>query len=92
MLLDFNVKVSREDNFQPKIANKNVHEISNDNGIRVVNFATPKNLSEVQCSHIIRFINLLGHFLIERLSIKLIIFYRQEMAVKCISYLIVQES
>jgi hypothetical protein len=30
--------------FSPKIANDSLHEISNDNAVRVVNFATSKNL------------------------------------------------
>jgi hypothetical protein len=37
--------VDREDIFKPKIGNENLHEISNDNGVRVVNFATSKNLT-----------------------------------------------
>jgi endonuclease/exonuclease/phosphatase family metal-dependent hydrolase len=41
---DFNAKVGREDIFKPTIGNESLHEISNDNGVRVVNFATSKNL------------------------------------------------
>jgi exonuclease III len=44
ILGDFNVKVSRENIFKPTIRNESLHEISNDNGVRVVNFATYKNL------------------------------------------------
>jgi exonuclease III len=44
LLGDFNARVSREDIFKPTIGNESLHEISNDNGIRVVNFATSKNL------------------------------------------------
>jgi hypothetical protein len=44
LLGDFNEKVGRENNFKPTIGNKSLHEISNDNGVRVVNFATSKNL------------------------------------------------
>jgi hypothetical protein len=40
----FNAKVGREDIFKPTIGNESSHEISNDNGVRVVNFATSKNL------------------------------------------------
>jgi hypothetical protein len=36
--------MGREDIFKPRIGNENLHEISNDNGIRVVHFATSKNL------------------------------------------------
>jgi hypothetical protein len=41
---DLNAKVGREDFFKPTIGNVSLHEISNDNGVRVVNFATSKNL------------------------------------------------
>jgi hypothetical protein len=44
MLGDLNAKVGREDIFKPKIGSESLHEISNDNGVRVVNFATSKNL------------------------------------------------
>jgi hypothetical protein len=40
MLGDFNAKVGREDIFKPITGNESLHEISNDNGVRVVNFAT----------------------------------------------------
>jgi hypothetical protein len=45
ILLDFNAEVSREDIFKPTVGNESLHEISNDNGIRVVNFATSKDLT-----------------------------------------------
>jgi hypothetical protein len=44
LLGDFNVKVGREDIFKPTIGNESSHEISNENGFRVVNLATSKNL------------------------------------------------
>jgi hypothetical protein len=44
LLGDFNAKVGRENIFKPTIGNESLHEISNDNGVRVVNFATSKNL------------------------------------------------
>jgi hypothetical protein len=37
-------KVGRQDNVKLTISNESLHEISNDNGITVVNFATSKNL------------------------------------------------
>jgi exonuclease III len=40
----FNAKVRREGMFKPVICNESLHEASNDNGVRVVNFATSKNL------------------------------------------------
>jgi exonuclease III len=44
ILGDFNAKVSRENIFKPTIGNESLHEISNDSGVRVVKFATSKNL------------------------------------------------
>jgi hypothetical protein len=41
---DFNAKVGMEDIFKLTIRNESSHKISNDNGVRVVNFATSKNL------------------------------------------------
>jgi hypothetical protein len=41
---DFNAKVGREDTFKPTIGNDRLHQDSNDNGVRVVNFVTSKNL------------------------------------------------
>jgi hypothetical protein len=41
---DFNAKVGREDIFKPTIGNENLHDISNDNGVRLVNVATSKSL------------------------------------------------
>jgi hypothetical protein len=40
----FNAKIGREDIIKPKIGNESLHKISNDNGVRVVNIATSKNL------------------------------------------------
>jgi hypothetical protein len=42
---DFNAKVGREYIFKLTIANESLHEISNDNRVRVVNFSTSKNLT-----------------------------------------------
>jgi len=44
LLGDFNAKVGRENIFKPTIGNKSLHQDSNDNGGRIVNFATSKNL------------------------------------------------
>jgi hypothetical protein len=44
LLGDFNAKVGRESIFKLTFGNKCLHDISNDSGIRVVNFATSKNL------------------------------------------------
>jgi hypothetical protein len=44
IMLEFNAKVGREDIFKLTIGNESLHESSNDNGVRLVNFATSKNL------------------------------------------------
>jgi hypothetical protein len=44
LLGDFSAKVAREDIFKPTIENESLHEISNNNGVRLVHFATSKNL------------------------------------------------
>jgi hypothetical protein len=49
LLGDFNAKVGKEDIFKRTIANESLHKISNDNGVRLVNFSTPKNL-RVKCT------------------------------------------
>ena len=35
----------RENFFKPTIGNESLHQDSNDNGVRIVNFATSKNLA-----------------------------------------------
>jgi hypothetical protein len=44
LLGDFNAKLGREDIIKPTIGKESLHEDSNYNGVRVVNFATSKNL------------------------------------------------
>jgi hypothetical protein len=44
LLGEFNTKADREDIFKPKVEKECLNEISNGNGVRVVNFATSKNL------------------------------------------------
>ena len=44
LLGDFNAKVGTENIFKPIIGQESVHEDSNDNGVRIANFATSKNL------------------------------------------------
>ena len=44
LLGDFNTKVERENIFKPTIGNESLDQESNDNGVRIVNFATSKNL------------------------------------------------
>jgi hypothetical protein len=40
----FNAKVGGEDIFKLTIGNESLHEISNDNGVRLVNFPTSRKL------------------------------------------------
>jgi hypothetical protein len=57
------------------LPNERLHKIINDNGDRAVNFATSKiSLPKVRCCHIVTFMNLLGHLLMGRRTVKLTIF------------------
>ena len=44
LLGDFVAKVGRENIFKLTIGNESLHQVSNDNGVRIVNFSTSKNL------------------------------------------------
>jgi hypothetical protein len=44
LLGDAIAKVGKEDAFKPTVGNKSLLEISNDNGVGVVNFDTSKNI------------------------------------------------
>jgi len=44
ILGDFNANVGRENIFKPTFGNESLHKVSNDNSVRIVNFATSKNL------------------------------------------------
>jgi hypothetical protein len=69
LLGDFNAKVGMEDIFKPTIRNKSLYEISNDNGVRVLNFATSKNLIPKYTMFLYRNIHkFIGHLLMERQS------------------------
>jgi hypothetical protein len=53
-----------EDIFKPIIRNESLHEAGNDNGVRVLNFATSKNLIVKSTSfHNATLINTLGFLL-----------------------------
>jgi hypothetical protein len=75
ILGDFNAKVGRENIFKPTIRNESLHEISNDSGVRVVNFATSKNLVVRSTMFLIaKFINRPGPLLRETHTTRLITF------------------
>jgi hypothetical protein len=60
LLGDFDAKVGREDVFKPTIMNESSHKINDDNGVRVINFATSENLVDtVLCFLIAAFRNAL---------------------------------
>jgi hypothetical protein len=48
---NFNAKVAREDIFKPIIGNESLHKANNDNGVRVLNFATSKNVTVKRAQH-----------------------------------------
>ena len=45
LLGDFNAKVGRENIFKPTVGNESLHQDSNDNGVRIVNFCNVKKSS-----------------------------------------------
>ena len=44
ILGDFKAKVARENICNPTVGDERIHQDSNDNGVRIVNVATSKNL------------------------------------------------
>jgi hypothetical protein len=76
LLGDLNAKVGRENIFKPTIGNERLHEISNENGRRIANFATHLRtwLLRLQCSLIAKFINTPGPLLRETHTTRLITF------------------
>ena len=44
ILGDFNTRVGRENIFKPTTGKERLHQDDNDNGVRIVNIATSKNL------------------------------------------------
>jgi hypothetical protein len=72
---DFNAKVGKEDIFKPTIGNESSHEISNDNGVRVLTLPHLRTyLLKAPCSPIAAFINTSGPLLMERRTIRSITF------------------
>jgi exonuclease III len=76
LLGDFNAKVGREDIFKPTIGNESLYEISNDNGVRLVNLPRIKTSeSKVQSSHIATSIDILELLQMGKPTIRLTIFW-----------------
>jgi len=73
LLGDVNAKVGRENIFKPTSENESLHQNSNDNGVRIINFTTSKSLSVKSTvfphrnTH-----NILGPLLTGRLTTRLI--------------------
>jgi hypothetical protein len=75
LLRDFNAKIGREDIFKPKIGNKSLREMSNDNGVRAVNLPHLKiTQPKALCFHITTSINILGRLWLGKPTIRLTIF------------------
>jgi hypothetical protein len=67
------VEVGRENIFKLTIGNESVHQDSNDNGVRIVNFAKSKNwFLSSKCSSTQTFISTSGPLLMGRLTVRLI--------------------
>jgi hypothetical protein len=67
LLRDFNAKLATKDTFKPTTGSKNLHEDSNDNDVRVVNFAHQNILLlKARCSRTEIFINTPGPLLMGR--------------------------
>ena len=65
--------MGRENIFKPTVANESLHQVSNDNGVRIVNVATSKNLvvKSTMFQHQ-TFMSTPGPLLMERLTTRLI--------------------
>jgi len=73
LLGDFNAKFGRKGIFKPTIGNETLHQDSNDNGVRTVNFATSKILvvksTKFPHGNIHKYVH--AHLLIGRLTTRL---------------------
>jgi endonuclease/exonuclease/phosphatase family metal-dependent hydrolase len=72
LLGDFNAKVGRENILKPTVGNESLHQDSNDNGVRIVNFAKSKiwlleHDAPDQNIHEEKTHNQIDHILIERM-------------------------
>jgi len=72
LLGDFHAKMGRENIFKPTVGQESLHQDSNDNGVRLVNFATSKNWVVKSTMSLTRtFINTPGPPLMVRLTTRL---------------------
>jgi hypothetical protein len=55
----FNAKVGRKDILKPTTGKEKLHEICNDNGVRLLHFASSESLTFSRCSHTAISINIL---------------------------------
>jgi hypothetical protein len=58
------MKWEREDIFKMITGDESLHEVSNENGVRIVNFATSNKLSKAQHFQTATLINVIGILLI----------------------------
>jgi len=72
LLGDFNTKVGKENAYKTTIGNESLHLHSNDNGVRIVTFATSKNLVVKSTMFPHRNISTTGPLRMGRLSTRLI--------------------
>jgi hypothetical protein len=72
LLGDFKAKLGRDNIYKPTNENESLHQDSNDNGVRIVNCATSKNLLTAQCFRTKIFTNSPGSLLTGRLTTTLI--------------------
>jgi hypothetical protein len=92
LLGDFNANVGMDGIFKPTIGNESLHEISNDNEVRLVNFATSKDLSQKYDCNIHKYTwtspdveihNQIDHILVDRRSHSNILDVRSYRAADC---------
>jgi hypothetical protein len=66
IVLESNAEIGKENVFKPTIGNENLHKSKIDNGVTVVNAATPKiSHSIIQYSYVLTFIHLIRHLQME---------------------------
>ena len=80
ILLGFSTKLGIVGIFKPTSGNDSLHQDSNDNGVRIINFAASKIRLTARCPHNETFISTPGPFLMGRLTTRGSYFDRHEMA------------